>query len=143
MMTLITGIEGSIEGSLQFVLQLFIVFNRADRQPTLLQVLTLATSLLSIMNAKVDIMFADKPETPFMEKAKFWPYALFFSIFSWVSMSLIISTIQWNYIWFFALALALPLTLLALVLALVVLMVLCGLICSPLICLGVCLRDKE
>ena len=73
-------------------------------------------------------MFADKPETPFMEKAKFWPYALFFSIFSWVSMSLIISTIQWNYIWFFAL---------------VVLMVLCGLICSPLICLGVCLRDKE
>ena len=73
-------------------------------------------------------MFADKPETPFMEKAKFWPYALFFSIFSWVSMSLIISTIQWNYIWFYAL---------------VVLMVLCGLICSPLICLGVCLRDKE
>ena len=71
-------------------------------------------------------MFADKPETPFMEKAKFWPYALFFSIFSWVSMSLIISTIQWNYIWFYAL---------------VVLMVLCGLICSPLICL--CLCDKE
>ena len=38
-MTLITGIEGSIEGSWQFVLQLFIVFHRPDRQPTLIQLL--------------------------------------------------------------------------------------------------------
>ena len=95
----ITGIEGSIEGSLQLVLQLFIIFNRADRQPTLLQLLTLATSLLSIMNAKVDSMFADKPESPFMEKVKFWPYALLFAIQNWVTMPFIISTIQWNFIW--------------------------------------------
>ena len=29
-----TGVEGNIEGGLQLVLQLFIVFKRADRQPS-------------------------------------------------------------------------------------------------------------
>ena len=134
-MTLITGIEGNFEGSWQFVLQLFIVFNRADREPTLLQLLTLVTSLLSIMTANVDSKFADKPDTPLMEKAKLWPYALFVSIFNWVTISLIISTIQWNYIWISVVSVALPLALLALI-------VLCGLICCPFICLGVCLREK-
>ena len=48
-MTLITGIEGSIEGSAQFVLQLFIVFHRPDRQPTLIQLLVGFIYILDII----------------------------------------------------------------------------------------------
>ena len=78
-------------------------------------------------------MFADKPETPLIEKAKFWPYALFYSIYSCGSPSLIMSTIQWNFIWTFG---GVP-----------TLMMLGFLICSLCICLGycifLCLSDKE
>merc|ERR1712156_343967 len=46
----ITGIEGIFEAQWQFVLQLFIIFNRADREPSMIQMLTLCTSLMSVTN---------------------------------------------------------------------------------------------
>ena len=46
----ITGVEGTNEAQFQFILQLFIIFNRADREPSMIQMLTLGTSLMSIVN---------------------------------------------------------------------------------------------
>ena len=86
------------------------------------------------MNAEVESEFAANPDTPLLEKVKSWPYRLFFSIHTHVTMSLIIAAIQWNYIWT-------PFALAAFVLS-------CLLICCPCICIGICCQlidifDKE
>ena len=49
----ITGIEGLYEASYQFVLQLFVVLKKADRQPLTIQILTMVTSLMSIVISNI------------------------------------------------------------------------------------------
>ena len=88
-----TAIEGTFEGSLQLILQLFIVFNRADREPTNIQIMTLASSLVSCAVASIEDIFAHKPETSIEVKASFIPYALLMHIYGRMAMALIISTI--------------------------------------------------
>ena len=96
-----TGIEGTFEGGLQLILQLFIIFNRADREPTNIQMMTLASSLVSCAVASIEDIFAHKPETSIEVKASFIPYALSFNIYGKMAMAIIISTTQWNMIFLF------------------------------------------
>ena len=94
----LTGVEGKFEGGLQLVLQLFIVFKRADREPSNIQLMTLASSLMSCVVATIEDIFAHKPKTSIEVKASFIPYALITNIYSQMTAALIISTIQWNMI---------------------------------------------
>ena len=87
-----TAIEGNEEGGLQLILQLYIVFNRADREPTNIQMMTLASSLVSCAFASIEDIFAHKPETSIEVKASFFPYALSFNIYGRMSTAIIIST---------------------------------------------------
>merc|ERR1711944_22901 len=93
-----TGLEGGLEAKFQFVLQLFIVFNRSDRKPTLIQMLTLASSLVSIAYAKVEYLFARKPSESMSTKMSFFPYGLSTAIAQCGSLALMAATIQWNVI---------------------------------------------
>ena len=52
---LLSTAEAKTEAQFQFMLQLFIIFTRADRQPSTLQIVTMLTSLLTF--CKVDIDF--------------------------------------------------------------------------------------
>ena len=96
-----TAIEGTFEGGFQLILQLFIVFNRADREPTNIQMMTLASSLLSCAVSSIEDIFAHKPETSIEVKASFIPYALSSNIYGKMAMAIIISTTQWSMIFFF------------------------------------------
>ena len=93
-----TAVEGINEGGYQLVLQLFIVFKRADRQPSNIQLMTLASSLMSCVVATIESIFAHKPETSIEVKASFIPYALLQNIYIRMASALIISTTQWNVI---------------------------------------------
>ena len=93
-----TGIEGITEAQFQFMLQLFIIFKRADREPSIIQVLSLASSYISIAIAFIESIFADKPQTTIQTKVSLLPMALFGIAVSGISTALIISTIQWNYL---------------------------------------------
>ena len=86
------------EAMLQLVLQLFIIFNRADREPTTLQCLVLATSLISIVNSKVEALCSKNPQSTLGFKASLIPFALCQYVFICGSIGLIISTIHWNYV---------------------------------------------
>ena len=93
-----TGVEGQFEGGSQLVLQLFIIFKRADREPSNIQLMTLASSLMSCVLAFIEDIFAHKPQTSIEVKASFIPLALFHQIYVRMTMALIISTTQWNMI---------------------------------------------
>ena len=93
-----TGVEGIFEGGCQLILQLYIVFNRADRQPSNIQIMTLASSLMSTVVSTIEDIFANKPQTSIEIKASFIPYALFYNIYERTASALIISTTQWNMI---------------------------------------------
>ena len=91
-----TGIEGFWEASFQFMLQLHIVFKRADQEPSTIQILTLASSLLSIAMAKIDNLFADKPQTTIYTKVSLLPMTLLTSISVQGSLALIFTIIELN-----------------------------------------------
>ena len=56
-----TVAEGTFESTFQFYLQLFIVFSRADRSPSSVQLLTLATSFLLLIKVHIDGFLMTQP----------------------------------------------------------------------------------
>ena len=56
-----TVAEGLSESTCQFYLQLFIVFSRADRSPSSVQLLTLATSFLLLIKVRIDEVLMTQP----------------------------------------------------------------------------------
>ena len=95
---ILTGVEGNCEAYFQLVLQLFIIFSRADRQPTIVQFISLASSLLSMSKAKIESMFAKTPNMSMQDQASYGFYALCMSVYSCGGYALTITTIRWNLI---------------------------------------------
>ena len=86
------------------MLQLFIVFKRSDREPSIIQMLTLISSFISIVNATIEGRFASDPRTSFETKAFYLVHngrlldVLLFTFYFYVTCALVITTIQWNMI---------------------------------------------
>ena len=59
---LMTLCEGQLESYLQVGLQTYIVCVRADREPSLIQLLSLSASMLMILYSQSDAWYAAKPE---------------------------------------------------------------------------------
>ena len=59
---LMTLCEGQLESYLQVGLQSYIICVRADREPSLIQVLSLAASMLMILYSQSNAWYAAKPE---------------------------------------------------------------------------------
>ena len=78
---LMTLCEATNESILQLALQLYIVFNRADRQPSTSQVLSLSSSILFIAKSHLEENFTDKPNEPLLKKLTLLPQKLFFIVF--------------------------------------------------------------
>ena len=93
----LTGIEGIFEAQAQFLLQLYIAFNRPDRELTTLQIQSLITSLMSIVLAKIEVHFAGKPQTSISTKASLFPLYLAFSIFFLGSWALMLATLRFYF----------------------------------------------
>ena len=101
-----TQVEGVFECGFQFMLQLFIVFKRSDREPSIIQILTLMSSFLSIINAKIEGAFASNPRISFQTKAFYLVHSgrllllgvLLYTFYFYVTCALLITTIQWNMI---------------------------------------------
>ena len=90
----LTGIEGVFEAQAQFLLQLYIAFNRPDRELSTLQITSLTSSLVSIVLAKIEDHCALKPQTSIKTKASLFPMFLAFSIFVLGSTALMIATLR-------------------------------------------------
>ena len=87
------------------MLQLFIVFKRSDREPSIIQMLTLISSFISIVNAAIEGKFASHPRTSFETKAFLLVRhsdrlldVLLYTFYFHVTCALVITTIQWNMI---------------------------------------------
>ena len=79
---------------MQFMLQLFIAFVRSDREISNLQILTIASSLMSIVSTKIEGYFVKKPKTTIKTKAKLIILFLASSIFDSASSALMIATLR-------------------------------------------------
>ena len=90
----LTGIEGVFEAQAQFLLQLYMAFNRPDRELSTLQMLSLTSSLMSIVLAKIEDHCALKPQTSIKTKASLFPMFLAFSIFVLGSTALMMATLR-------------------------------------------------
>ena len=94
------GVEG-YEATFQLTLQLFIAFTNLDRKPSVIQTLTILFSFLSVTTSFIEAKFSLDPAAAVLTKVKMIPFAMSFNIFTWLSTSLIITVIGWNYIIFF------------------------------------------
>ena len=86
-----TLFEATFESNLQFVLQLYIIFTRADRQPSTTQILGLSSSIVFMAKSQLQANFADKPNEP-LKKLYLLPQKLCFIIF-WCGSLAIVSSI--------------------------------------------------
>ena len=85
----LTYLEGKFEAGFQLGLQFFIVFNRADRTPSPIQIVCMITSFLSIVSASLDGYFWNQPETTWKEKIKRSPVYIFGTLFDIGSVAII------------------------------------------------------
>ena len=57
----LTAAEGSFESKTSFLLQLFVIFTRADRQPSPVQLASMATSLVMMVKTQTQSFLKDQP----------------------------------------------------------------------------------
>ena len=86
--TLMTFHEAQLESQLQFLLQIYVIFTRADRQPSIPQILSLSSSILFMAKSWIETWFADKPNEPFLKKLTLLPTSVCFaiSVFGFIAM---------------------------------------------------------
>ena len=60
--------------------------------------LTLISSFISMLNARIEGQFSSDPGTTWQTKVKWVPYMLLVNFYLFVSLALLITTIQWNLI---------------------------------------------
>ena len=82
------------------MLQLFIVFKRSDREPSIIQMSTLISSFISMSNARIEGRFTSSPGTSWHTKVILVLPMLPVNFYLYVSLALLITTIQWNMIFF-------------------------------------------
>ena len=94
---ILTFAEGQIESFCQLGLQIYIIFNRADRQPSLIQMITLPASALMLVRVQVNSFYAKVDAASTIEDIKrkifMAPIFLFKSIF-FLGSSMLVAVIN-------------------------------------------------
>ena len=94
---ILTFAEGQIESFCQLGLQIYIIFSRADRQPSLIQMITLPASALMLVRVQVNSFYAKVDATSTIEDIKrklfMAPIFLFKSIF-FLGSSMLVAVIN-------------------------------------------------
>ena len=62
------GIEGTYEATFQLTLQLFITFTNLDRNPSIIQILSISFSFLSVTTSMIDTVFSLDPSASMITK---------------------------------------------------------------------------
>ena len=65
------GIEGTYEATFQLTLQLFISFTNLDRNPSVIQILSISFSFLSVTTSMIDAIFSLDPGASMTTKGIF------------------------------------------------------------------------
>ena len=86
--------EANFESQLQFLLQLYIIFTRADRQPSTSQMLSLSTSIIFMAKSSLESSFVNKPNEPLLKKLPLLPQKLCELIFWYGSYAILLSTFR-------------------------------------------------
>ena len=102
---LLSSLEGSFEATGQLCVQFFIVFQRADRAPTLLQWLTIASSCMSLNLPSIEAYNLSKPpvegaKNEIIRVLKTFPLFFTTSMFRVLSFALIAVFIRWAFVFF-------------------------------------------
>ena len=92
--TLMIICEANFESQLQFLLQLYIIFTRADRQPSTSQMLSLSTSIFFMAKSSLESSFVNKPNEPLLKKLPLLPQKLCELIFWYGSYAILLSTFR-------------------------------------------------
>ena len=92
--TLMIICEANFESQLQLLLQLYIIFTRADRQPSTSQMLSLSTSIFFMAKSSLESSFVNKPNEPLLKKLPLLPQKLCELIFWYGSYALLLSTFR-------------------------------------------------
>ena len=94
---ILTFAEGQIESFFQLGLQIYIIFSRADRQPSLIQMITLPASALMLVRVQVNSFYAKVDAASTVEDIKrklfMAPIFLFKSIF-FLGSSMLVAVIN-------------------------------------------------
>ena len=94
---ILTFAEGQIESFCQLGLQIYIIFSRADRQPSLIQIITLPASALMLVRVQVNSFYAKVDAASTIEDVKrklfMAPIFLFKSIF-FLGSSMLVAVIN-------------------------------------------------
>eukprot|EP00092_Neocalanus_flemingeri_P029718 GFUD01032266.1.p1 GENE.GFUD01032266.1~~GFUD01032266.1.p1 ORF type:complete len:659 (-),score=121.63 GFUD01032266.1:313-2289(-) len=99
--------EGMFNAHFQYMLQLFIIFTRADRHPSLFQYLSAFGSLIFLAYSRIESLLLDRGGHHMSPGQKAWwicrfgPCFLFNCAFKVGSISLIIAMLRFNSIWFY------------------------------------------
>ena len=91
---LMTLFEATFESKYQFVLQLYIIFIRADRQPSMAQILGLSSSIVFMAKSRLEENFADNPNEPLLKKLTLLPQKLCLIIFFCGSVAIVSSILR-------------------------------------------------
>ena len=92
----VSGREGLFESSLQVVFQLYIIFSKEDRQPSLVQLLTLGISVIMIVMTTLEAFFVDQPIREPYDYFKVALFAIPGSIFKIGTISIICTVLRFN-----------------------------------------------
>ena len=99
--------EGMFNAHLQYMLQLFIFFTRADRYPSLFQYLSAFGSLLFLVWSRIESLLLDRgghnmgPGQKARWILRFGPVYLIMSAYKVASISLVISLLRYNSVWLY------------------------------------------
>ena len=89
--------EGTYESNFQFILQLYIIFTRADRQPSTTQLLSVSSSILFMAKAQLQSTFAGRPDESLSRKLVMLPRKLCYIIYFCGSAAILASTFQLSF----------------------------------------------
>ena len=94
---LIIFAEGEYESTFQLILQLYIIFTRADRQPSTAQILSISTSMLFMAKSQLQSRFAGRPDEPLSRQLMLLPQKLCYVIHFCGSVAILASTFQLSF----------------------------------------------
>lgn len=104
---MVTEAEARWESSLQFCLQLFIVFTRGDRQPSLPQLFSIAMSVVMMSKGSIGNFVADDDPQPLGHRivkiGTMFPVHLTNLVFKLGSLSIICALLSLNAVWLYLL----------------------------------------
>ena len=91
---ILTEQEATFESQASFILQLYIIFNRADRLPSTTQLLAVSSSILFMAKSRVEGRFANEPHAKLLKKIKYLPKSLCFIVYCSGAWAILTSILQ-------------------------------------------------